>query len=189
MGVLKFGGARWMVPGLAALLLCAASASAMPRKSKPAAIVDAKKCGPGGEQFAVHTDSAALGPMTNPVAARIVIFQPGESVTSSAEVFRVGLDGKWVGALANYSWQLFVVKPGKHHVCVSWQSPLQALAAQHARAVVQAHAGQTSFLELTISRSGSKVTTFSLFGVGPTEGGDMASALPHAVATARRPVR
>jgi hypothetical protein len=33
---------------------------------------------------------------------------------------RVGLDGAWVGANRGNSYFVFLVEPGKHHLCADW---------------------------------------------------------------------
>ncbi|HTV83648.1 MAG TPA: hypothetical protein VME18_13460 [Acidobacteriaceae bacterium] len=138
-------------------------------------------CGAGQPRFTVMTDSGQLEAAPKENKARIVILQPGESVTSTRQTFPVGLDGRWAGALRDYSWQLFTVAPGIHHVCVSWQSPWTALAAEKTQAVVQTKPGQTYFLELSVAGSGNSVTSFNLFGLGPYEAKYLVKSLPHAM--------
>jgi hypothetical protein len=83
-------------------------------------------CGADGVKFSVH---AVQGPPAIPDA------EPGKAMIFVIEDFerpaneigrptmRVGLDGDWVGANRGSSYLYFAVNPGKHHLCVNWQSP------------------------------------------------------------------
>lgn len=152
----------------------------------PTPVPSANGCGAGSPQFLVVTDSAVPGAPPKVSRSRIVIFQPGDSVTGGTQVFRVAVDGVWTAALRDYSWQAFLVAPGRHHVCVQWESPLKSLAQETATAMVQARPGQTSWLELSVSGSPGAVSSFYLFGVSPGEGRVVAVSLPHAISTPRK---
>lgn len=141
-------------------------------------------CGTGAPRYSVVTDRAVLGGAPKSDQARIVIFQAGDPVSATQQVFRVRVDGRWTGALRNYSWQLFPVAPGLHHVCVQWESPLKSLASRTATALVTTHPGRTSWLELSVAGSAGSVSSFYLFGVRASEGSAVAASLPHSVATA-----
>lgn len=177
----KLGGG-WIWVAAAGWLLACAPAWA----SAAAPLSSGGGCGSGTAQFSVVTDSAVLGGAPKADESRIVVYQAGQSVFSTPQIFRVGLDGAWSGALRDYSWQLFTVSPGVHHVCVEWESPEKKLSAETATAVVQAQAGETSYLELSIAGNSGDVTTFYLFGVDPGEGNAVAGSLPHAVALAEK---
>ena len=139
-------------------------------------------CGLNSQQFVVVTDQGMLAPLKSSEMARIVIAQPGETAEPSGERFRVGVDGTWVSALRDYSWQLLIVKPGLHDVCINWELPVRALAKETALDEVQAKAGKTVFLELDVEGDAGKVTAFDLFGLVPDEGKYLVTSLPHAVA-------
>jgi hypothetical protein len=166
------------IAGVAGALLWGFGARATAATAKNSS---ATGCGTGQPRFTVMTDSGHLEAAPEENKARIVILQPGESLTSTRQTFPVGLDGRWAGALRDYSWQLFTVAPGTHHVCVSWESPVRALAAEETQAVVQTKPGLTYFLELSVAGSGNSVTSFNLFGLGPYEGKYLVTSLPHAM--------
>lgn len=144
-------------------------------------------CGSSAAQYSVVTDSAVPGNPPKATGSRIIVFQTGQSVVSDSQVYRVGIDGRWTGALGDFSWQLFPVAPGLHHLCVNWQSPVKSLSSQTATAVVQAQPGKSSYVELSVAGAAGKVASFYLFGVTPGEGSSVVSSLPHAVSLARRP--
>jgi hypothetical protein len=82
-------------------------------------------CGPSNVRFAIKSDAAPLPPQP---ARRVLIYLIQDSIQSSEKRFltvtdkmRIGVDGKWVGATQNQTYLSFVVDPGVHHLCVSYQ--------------------------------------------------------------------
>ncbi len=144
-------------------------------------------CGPVKEKFAVSKQAGAMGAPEGTAEAaesgqaRVVIAQPGNLVGFTSQTFRVGIDGAWAGAVAGSSWQAFTVAPGEHHVCVNWESHWKVLAEQYAMANLEAEAGKTYYLQLTITGAQGAITSFNLVPVDVDEGKYLMASLPGAV--------
>jgi hypothetical protein len=63
---------------------------------------------------------------------------------------RVGVDGAWAGANKGDSYFTFSVTPGKHHVCVNWQSDLHGLASKSEALAFTAEAGKVYYFETDV---------------------------------------
>lgn len=83
-------------------------------------------CGPANVRFDVKKDDAQP---TSPPARRALVYLIQDTLQSSEERFlltsankvRIGVDGKWVGATQNQTYLSFIVDPGVHHLCASYQ--------------------------------------------------------------------
>jgi len=42
--------------------------------------------------------------------------------TQDQPTTRAGVDGEWVGVAEGFSYFIFSVYPGEHHLCASWQT-------------------------------------------------------------------
>lgn len=115
-------------------------------------LVAAAACGSRDVQFEVHPAKAE--PITQP--------DPGKSLVYLIEVFdratnqwgsptlRMGLDGKWVGAVKGDSYLAISVEPGEHHLCTNWQSGFQQLSSKLALAGLNAEAGKIYYFRARI---------------------------------------
>lgn len=116
-------------------------------------------CGPMDVQFDVHP--AKGQPLTQP--------DPGKSLVYVIEVFdrainqwgsptlRMGLDGKWAGAVKGYSYLAFSVDPGEHHLCTNWQSSVMQLSSKAAFAGLNAEPGKIYYFRALIIESSASI--------------------------------
>ena len=80
-------------------------------------------CGPYSVKFATHLPTRGAWP--GPVAGKaLVYFDEDNSGASSLSppTTRIGIDGKWVGAMQEVSWFYTYVTPGSHTLCANWQT-------------------------------------------------------------------
>ena len=81
-------------------------------------------CGAPNVMFKVKKDGGAP---TQPPAGKALVYliqntQGSEKgLLDSADKVRMGVDGKWVGATQDQTYMSFVVDPGMHHLCTSYQ--------------------------------------------------------------------
>lgn len=78
-------------------------------------------CGPNETQFDTKTDSAD-SPTVQPAEgkAQVYVVEDQQFKFVKDVTTRVGLDGAWVGANRGNSYFVFLVDPGKHHLCTDW---------------------------------------------------------------------
>jgi hypothetical protein len=113
-------------------------------------------CGPVGVQFETQTS-------TDHTPAQI---DPGKSLVYVVEIFdknagqisrptlRVGIDGKWAGAVKGSSYLSFSVDPGEHHLCTNWQSHWRHFSQKAAFTGFTADAGKAYYFRAHIIESG-----------------------------------
>jgi hypothetical protein len=95
-------------------------------QSKLADTAVAPGCGADDAKFAVKTDDAKH-PAGQPDAGKaLVYFIEDDSDFGSfpRPTTRAGIDGGWVGATHGNSYFFFIVDPGEHHLCASWQTAI-----------------------------------------------------------------
>ncbi len=88
-------------------------------------------CGAMGENFSVSAGPAqasgagvaagAAGRVAPEGKALVYVIEDMRHTPLSTTNFRVGVDGKWVGATRNMSYMSFAVEPGEQHLCVALQ--------------------------------------------------------------------
>jgi hypothetical protein len=79
-------------------------------------------CGVDSAKFAVDTDTGAEATKPEPGKALVYFIEDDSNFGSFPKpTTRMGVDGKWVGATHGNSYMAFVVDPGEHHLCASWQ--------------------------------------------------------------------
>jgi hypothetical protein len=144
-----------MKAALASLLLFFATSAFAQDPSLIAAAEAA--CGPMNVRFDVHP--AEPQPLTQP--------EPGKSLVYVIEVFdravnqisrptlRIGLDGKWAGAVKGDSYLALSVDPGEHHLCTNWQSRLKQFSSKAAFFGLNAESGKVYYLRARIIEGGS----------------------------------
>jgi hypothetical protein len=80
-------------------------------------------CGPANEKFDVKTDKGQHLGQLEPEKALIYVVQDDSHFESRPRpATRIGIDGKWIGAMHSNSYLFSSVEPGEHHLCASWQS-------------------------------------------------------------------
>lgn len=100
-----------------ALVIIFLAASAFTQNQSAAAKA---ACGPDDTDFEIKMDKSqhTLAP-SEPGKARIYFIQDIGRVSclGSCAKTKVGVDGKWVGAVRNNSYFSISVEPGEHHMC------------------------------------------------------------------------
>jgi hypothetical protein len=84
-------------------------------------------CGDPHVSFDVSQSSASLE--SQPIApnqARVYVIEDAEydpsGLGATTPTIRLGLDGQWVGATTEWSYIVFPVEAGNHHLCARWQT-------------------------------------------------------------------
>jgi hypothetical protein len=119
----------------------------------PAAVAAAEAaCGPKDVKFDARQD-ATQHPTPQPDADKALVYvvqEMGEVQCKGCALTKVGLDGAWVGANQGSSYFFFSTDPGEHHLCLNWQSRLQARSRAFAMANFTAVAGQVYYFRARI---------------------------------------
>jgi len=105
-------------------------------------------CGPNEMQFDAKTDKTQH-PQAPPDAARAVIYIFSERI-SFDQTYRIGMDGKWMGAARDESYFFFTAEPGEHRLCWDVQKGQEKLTDQGAATTFTAEAGKVYCFESTV---------------------------------------
>lgn len=107
--------AQWL-----ALLLLGAPLLAQTEMSS--AMTGLQACGDAASKFDVK-NVHNHGPIQPVDGMAVVVVVEDDSAFQSIPkpTTRVGLDGQWIGATHGDSYTTFLVSPGEHHICASWQ--------------------------------------------------------------------
>jgi hypothetical protein len=142
------------------VLLFAVSAFAQ----EPSAVATAEAaCGPREVQFdtQVSKDQAVAAPEAG--KSLIYVVEVFDKVVGqiSRPTLRVGVDGKWVGADKGDSYLSYVVEPGEHHLCASWQSHWKRFSQKAAFTGFTADPGHIYYFRARITEHGGSTGTSS----------------------------
>jgi len=105
-------------------------------------------CGPNEMQFVAKTDKTQH-PQAPADAARAVIYVFSERIAYD-QTYRIGVDGKWIGATRDESYFFFTVEPGEHRLCWDIQRGQERLTDQGAATTFTAEAGKVYCFESTV---------------------------------------
>ncbi len=144
-------------------LLLASEGKANP--SGPALAAAESACGPPAAHFQVSWAKKAKAAFLTgvPQGNASVVYVIGDDVSG-----RVGMDGRWVGAVKWNSWLSIPVQPGIHHFCFARQR--RADPNHVALNIVQAQpAGAYYLVATTLSQLGILPSAFSLNDIPPNE--------------------
>ena len=133
------------------LSICLLIASCIFGQNPVAVKQAASACGNSNIYFEVHMHHKfKLAPPIEKDKARIYVIESygGQPAPMyGGPIYRVGVDGHWVGAERAQSYLYFSVTPGKHHLCINWQSRLVGSNRLIWLNSVMAHAGQTYYFQ------------------------------------------
>jgi hypothetical protein len=109
-------------------------------------------CGPKAQKFDAKQDSSQHPtPQADPTKALIYVVQElGELQCTGCALTRLGLDGAWVGANQGSSYFFFTADPGEHHLCLNWQSRMEARSKAFAFNTFTAEAGKVYYFRARI---------------------------------------
>jgi len=141
----------------AALVLILFAASAL-AQDQAALLAAESACGPKDVKFAVKQDPAQH-PAPQPESGKALIYVvedlgqcpdcDGGSKAISTNVdqalTKVGMDGAWMGANQGSSYFFFAATPGEHHLCINWQSRLEARSRAFAMASFTTEEGKVYY--------------------------------------------
>jgi hypothetical protein len=105
-------------------------------------------CGSNEIQFDVKTDKTQH-PQAPPDATRAVIYIFSDRI-SFDQTYRIGMDGKWMGATRDESYFFFTAEPGEHRLCWDVQKGQEKLSDQGAATTFTAEAGKVYCFESTV---------------------------------------
>lgn len=121
---------------IAALLLVSCFAFGQDKTAESA--VEAAACGPREVEFEVNIDES-VHPTPAPETGKAVIYV----VQESSSFTRIGINGKWVGALKGKRTYLSAsVEPGEHHLCAMGRAGGWSGVSLHS---LKAEAGMTYY--------------------------------------------
>ena len=117
-------------------------------------------CGPMDVQFEVHPSKEQ--PLTQPDPGKSLVYVIEEFDRAINEwvspTLRMGLDGKWVGAVKGDSYLALSVDPGEHHLCTNWQSSVKRLSSKVAFTSLNAEPGKIYYFRARIIEGGQSFT-------------------------------
>jgi hypothetical protein len=133
-------------------------------------------CGPLDVRFSAQASGDHRSEHPSPGKALVYVVEdfrkaPGELGNPTV---RIGLDGKWMGAVRAKSYLSFEVDPGERHLCASWQSRLKRLSKLASFAHFSSEADKTYYFRARITYSsygaGAANMNLDLEPVDPDEG-------------------
>ncbi len=106
------------IVGVAGMVVGMAGAQ-VPARSAPATVA---ACGVMSQNFSV-TEGASpkMGEQVPAGKALVYLLEDIRHTPLNTTNFRVGVDGKWLGATRDKTYLSFAVEPGEHHLCVDVQ--------------------------------------------------------------------
>jgi hypothetical protein len=109
-------------------------------------------CGPGDVKFEVHPSKK--DPEHEPSADKAVLYVLESFTKPIFEMrdvtMRVGVDGRWVGAVRMNYFIRVVLPAGEHHLCVQWQSAFKTYTQKGAFAEFDSSANQQYYFRIRL---------------------------------------
>jgi hypothetical protein len=134
------------------LILFAVCALTQGTAQDQAAITAAEAaCGPKSVKFDV-TQETTHHPTPRPEAGKALVYVIEDidqefRCDEDCPLTKVGMGGSWVGANQGSSYFFFSVAPGEHHLCINWQSRLEARSRAFSLANFTAEEGKTYYFQ------------------------------------------
>jgi hypothetical protein len=163
----------------------------------PSAIAAAESaCGAKDTKFNVKPDPAQH-PIAQPELGKALVYvvedlgQCPDCIVSGSfagifsdvgnAITKVGMDGTWMGANRGSSYIFFAADRGEHHLCINWQSRLQAHSRAFAMANLTAEEGQVYYFRERVFPGHSGDYVFELDPVNSDEGKYLIALSPASV--------
>ena len=102
---------------------------------------------------------------------------------------KLGLDGRWIGAVNGSSYTMFSVAPGEHHMCANWQSHAKKLSEKVVLQDFTAEAGKTYYFithDLATSPEAGSMANITFESANPAEAKMLIEAYPQVKATPKK---
>jgi len=131
----------------AALLCILAPMAAIAQQ--PSANPAAAACGSATASFKVSRDKHRPAPPQIPPGKALVYFvQFMDSTAPYTTKVNLGLDGNWLGATENETYNSFIIDPGVHHLCAVYQGEARPMDDEGDTLLLhlQAEAGKTYYV-------------------------------------------
>jgi len=133
-------------------------------------------CGPNEMQFVAKTDKTQH-PQALADAARAVIYVFSERIAFD-QTYRIGMDGKWMGATRDESYFFFTAEPGEHRLCWDLQKNQDRLTDQGAATTFTAEAGKVYFFRTTSHGGNELAPNWKMERLGVAEAMFLVSSWP-----------
>ena len=158
------------------LIFFATSACAQDKAAMAAAQA---ACGPKNAKFSASQDyKRHPTPAPDPEKALVYVVQElGELKCDDCALTRVAQDGSWVGANQGSSYFFFWTEPGEHHLCMNWQSWIEARSQAVALANFTAEAGKVYYFRARIF-SARQNYSFDLDAINSDQGKYLVASSP-----------
>lgn len=149
--------------------------------------VEATACGDFHVNFEAMQDGThSLAPAVPGKALVYVIsdFYSARGKYRGGPTVRIGMDGRWAGANRGGSYTSFYVSPGKHHLCVNWQSRFHRLNKLVVLKDLNAQPGEIYYFRIQyvvvdVGYDDSYDGLLNLDAVDPSEGQFLVAQYPH----------
>ncbi len=145
-----------MKAALVVVLFAAFSSAQTTSPQTPSPLAPGAACGPMDVQFDAHPAESQPSPQPDPGKSLVYVIEDFDRAPNQygSPTLRIGLDGKWAGAVKGDSYVAFSVDPGEHHLCTSWQSRFKQLSTKVAFIGLNAESGKTYYLRARIIEGG-----------------------------------
>ena len=152
-------------------------------------------CGPQETSFDVEALRVPASTPIDPGKALIYIIEQESSTPAfcigrcGGLTLKLGLDGRWVGAVNGSSYTMFSVEPGEHHICANWQSHVKKLSEKVVLQDLTAEAGKTYYFithDLATSPESGSMANITLESVNLAEAKMLIEAYPQVKATPKK---
>ncbi len=152
-------------------------------------------CGPQETTFDVDALPAPVLPPTDPTKAVVYIIEQESSTPGlcfgrcGGLTLKLGLDGRWIGAVNGSSFTVMALEPGEHHVCATWQSHVKKLSEKVVLHGFTAEAGKTYYFvthDLVTSPEAGSMANITLEPANPDEAKMLIQGYPQVKATPKK---
>lgn len=157
------------------MLACAAAGAQEGRQPTPLLAHPLDACGDDKVSFDVdrgEVKDQIAAPAPGSADLYIVeLFNLRDKGKFGRPTLKIGLDGKWLGAVQGFTYLMSPLSPGEHHLCARWQSHFGKLADQVSLYDFTAEEGQRYYVRAHINVMGDNdVLSMDLEPVSTDEG-------------------
>ena len=152
--------------------------------------VEATACGDFHVKFEAMQDGTHPLAPAIPGKALVYVISDFAPIHPWSPTIRIGMDGRWAGANRGGSYTSFYVSPGKHHLCINWQSRFHHLNKLVALKDLNAQPGEiyyfrVQYLVMDVGINDTYDGLLNLAAVDPSEGLLLVAQYPHGTSKAK----